>query len=140
MVAVLPLLIPCSRRRVQSLRHNQIERQPLLSSSSSMSSTPSSSLSDMTSSVKQTLYEPIKALEDGTSTPPMADPLPTGSAPQPLLTPHQKMMVKALNEAMPNAKRVIAWFPWAYNAHAMLICRYVKAESNEYAKLTWSVW
>ncbi|OWZ65360.1 hypothetical protein AYX15_03083 [Cryptococcus neoformans] len=110
-----------SRRRVQSLRH-EIERQPLLSSSSSMSSTPSSSLSETTSSVKQTLYEPIKALQDGTTTPPMADP-PTGSAPQPLLTPHQKMMVKTLNEAMPNAKRVIAWFPWAYNAHAMLICR-----------------
>ncbi|KIR51815.1 lipid particle protein [Cryptococcus gattii Ru294] len=113
-----------SRRRVQSLRH-EIKRQPLLSSSPSLPSTPNSSLSDTAYSARQTILEPIKALQDGTCTPPMADPLLTGSAPQPLLTSHQKMMVKTLNEAMPNAKRVIAWFPWAYNAHAMLICRSV---------------
>ena len=42
-----------------------------------------------------------------------------------LLTPRQKLMVKNLNEGLPQVERLIAWFPWAFNAHALLIARSV---------------
>jgi len=40
-----------------------------------------------------------------------------------LLTPAQKIMCKNLGAALPHAERIIAWFPWAYNAHALLVAR-----------------
>ena len=40
-----------------------------------------------------------------------------------LLTPQQKAMVKHLNEGLPQMVRLIGWFPWAFNAHALLIVR-----------------
>ncbi|WVQ94679.1 hypothetical protein IAU59_001759 [Kwoniella sp. CBS 9459] len=60
---------------------------------------------------------------DGRSTPPLSEPnYHSPSAPL-LLTAAQKTMIRNLNRAIPHAERIISWFPWAYNSHAMLICR-----------------
>ena len=40
-----------------------------------------------------------------------------------LLTAQQKRMVQNLNESLPQMERIIAFFPWAFNAHALLIAR-----------------
>jgi hypothetical protein len=43
-----------------------------------------------------------------------------------LLTPAQKVMARALQTHLQHAERIIGWFPWAYNAHAVLIARDVR--------------
>ncbi|CAD6582879.1 MAG: hypothetical protein TREMPRED_003411, partial [Tremellales sp. Tagirdzhanova-0007] len=63
---------------------------------------------------------------DGTETPPLTLP-PDQGPPQKsrvplLLTPHQKAMIASLND-IPQMERMIAWFPTAYNSHAVIIVR-----------------
>ncbi|WVQ77408.1 hypothetical protein IAR50_007093 [Cryptococcus sp. DSM 104548] len=115
-----------SRRRIQSHR-SVYERQPLLSASTSSVDLSSLSVPVPEQEQAETISTALHANSpsDGTCTPPMADPLPTSSAEPLLLTPQQKLMIKHLNAAIPNADRVVAWFPWAHNAHAVLICRSV---------------
>ncbi|ODN77056.1 hypothetical protein, variant 1 [Cryptococcus amylolentus CBS 6039] len=110
-----------SRRRIQSHR-NEYERQPLLSASTSTIDLSSLSASEQAETATTAVQ--INP-SDGICTPPMADPLPASAAEPLLLTPQQKLMIRNLNAAIPNAERVVAWFPWAFNAHAMLICRTV---------------
>ncbi|ORY27627.1 putative serine esterase-domain-containing protein [Naematelia encephala] len=40
-----------------------------------------------------------------------------------LLTTRQKDMIRNLTTSLPQLQRLIAWFPWAYNAHGMIIVR-----------------
>lgn len=70
-------------------------------------STPNSLVSPSSSSFSGT----------GTSTPvfKMVTPL--------LLSSSQKKMIKNLNENLPNMKKIVAWYPWAYNSHATIIVR-----------------
>lgn len=55
---------------------------------------------------------------EGISTP----PLRPRSSHQPLITPLQREMVRAL-DTLPQLERVVAWFPRAFNAHAVIIAR-----------------
>ncbi|WWD16888.1 hypothetical protein CI109_101320 [Kwoniella shandongensis] len=124
-----------SRRRTRS-HHDIVERQPLLApvswpadesdmpSEPILQSTSSSVIPSRSVSTKPTQDDEVDQASSGTSTPPMLDPSSSTTTAAPLLlTPGQRMMIKNLNEAIPNAERVIAWFPWAFNSHAVLICR-----------------
>ncbi|WVO14739.1 hypothetical protein L204_102377 [Cryptococcus depauperatus] len=117
-----------SQRRIREHRNKQAHQplamfptDPLLSNPfPSLQSTPLSSALHMIDTATEDF-------EDGVSTPPILDSLwrDATSAPSLLLTSQQKLMVQQLNEAIPHAERVVAWFPWVYNSHAMLICRSV---------------
>lgn len=39
------------------------------------------------------------------------------------LTRQQKLMALNLQRELPQVERLVSWFPWAFNAHALLICR-----------------
>nr|XP_019050029.1 hypothetical protein I302_00450 [Kwoniella bestiolae CBS 10118]OCF28959.1 hypothetical protein I302_00450 [Kwoniella bestiolae CBS 10118] len=113
-----------SRKRIRSHR-DSLDRQPLLvPSSTSLADTMESA----TQEIRDTLSNSVRPSTsiDGTSTPPLSDPVEHGTSAPLLLTPAQKLMISNLNDAIPHAERVIAWFPWAYNSHAMLICRDTK--------------
>ncbi|KAK6906990.1 hypothetical protein I203_100979 [Kwoniella mangroviensis CBS 8507] len=113
-----------SRKRIQSHR-DSLDRQPLLVSSSSSLAT---AIENVTSELRDTLSDSVRPSTsiDGISTPPLSEPVEHSKTAPLLLTPAQKAMIRNLNEAIPHAERVIAWFPWAYNSHAMLICRDTK--------------
>lgn len=57
---------------------------------------------------------------EGTSTPPLVRNQANPS--QPLITPLQQEMVRAFDE-LPQLERIVAWFPAAFNAHAVIIAR-----------------
>lgn len=60
----------------------------------------------------------------GTSTPPFEEVLSPSSSKIPLyLTQKQEGMVRNLNGALPDMERIVAWFPEAFNSHAVLIMR-----------------
>lgn len=40
-----------------------------------------------------------------------------------LLSASQQRIVNNLNAALPHAKRLVAWFPAAYNSHAVIVVR-----------------
>lgn len=61
---------------------------------------------------------PVTPLDSGTSTPAMAPNKPS----QPLITPLQREMVRSF-DTLPQLERVVAWFPRAFNAHAVIIAR-----------------
>ncbi|GMK57805.1 hypothetical protein CspeluHIS016_0406390 [Cutaneotrichosporon spelunceum] len=55
---------------------------------------------------------------EGISTPPLAPTNPS----QPLITPLQQDIIRAFN-GLPQLERIVAWFPGAFNAHAVIIAR-----------------
>ncbi|WVR04162.1 hypothetical protein IAU60_001161 [Kwoniella sp. DSM 27419] len=143
--AISPLLLPFillwlatvitihnvySKRRIRSHR-DAVERQPLLvpSSSSLADSLGISAAMASTDSLINNRPESIAVADSsisrnhGTATPPLAETVNHSSSAPLLLTPAQKLMIRELNAAIPHAERVVSWFPWAYNSHAMLICR-----------------
>ncbi|WWC87476.1 uncharacterized protein L201_002365 [Kwoniella dendrophila CBS 6074] len=139
MFLIFPLLIPFvlvylagaitlhnfhSRKRIRSHR-DSAERQPLLVlSSTSLADTVGSATKELQDTLADSV-RPSTSL-DGTSTPPLSDPVEHSKIAPLLLTPAQKLMIRNMNGAIPHAQRVVSWFPWAYNSHAMLICRDTK--------------
>jgi hypothetical protein len=51
------------------------------------------------------------------------DPAPVFGQTPFYLSPQQKRMALNLQRELPQVERLVAWFPWAFNAHALLICR-----------------
>ncbi|OCF40533.1 hypothetical protein I317_05624 [Kwoniella heveanensis CBS 569] len=100
---------------------NENETEPLLRPPSRQSSNPAASV--VTQSRSNRRETDFVSGINGRSTPPLSEPIYHSPTAPLLLTPAQKMMIKNLNSAIPHAERVISWFPWAYNSHAMLICR-----------------
>nr|XP_019012466.1 uncharacterized protein I206_03314 [Kwoniella pini CBS 10737]OCF51247.1 hypothetical protein I206_03314 [Kwoniella pini CBS 10737] len=112
------------RKRIRTHR-DTIENKPLLVSSSiSLVDTIENTTRELQNTISTTVRESNSL--DGTSTPPLSDPIEHSKIAPLLLSSNQKLMIKNLNDSIPNAERVISWFPWAYNSHAMLICRDTK--------------
>nr|XP_018264423.1 uncharacterized protein I303_02589 [Kwoniella dejecticola CBS 10117]OBR86581.1 hypothetical protein I303_02589 [Kwoniella dejecticola CBS 10117] len=113
-----------SRKRIRTHR-DSIEQRPLLVPSSvSLADT----IENTTRELKDTLSSSVRESTslDGTSSPPLSDPVEHSKVAPLLLTSAQKTMIRNLNNAISHAERVVSWFPWAYNSHAMLICRDTK--------------
>lgn len=58
---------------------------------------------------------------NGGGTPQLGPPLTPGTYSQPVLTPLQQSMITHLS-TLP-LERIVAWFPEAFNAHAVIIAR-----------------
>ena len=69
------------------------------------------------------------SIRSGASTPPLVNyDVPDDIPPRKgqvalLLTPAQKRMSRNLEAALPHVERIVAWFPWAFNSHALLVVR-----------------
>ncbi|WVF66937.1 hypothetical protein IAT40_001680 [Kwoniella sp. CBS 6097] len=114
--ASYPSIAATSRLGADTLR-NEPEYEPLLRDSNE-----DSDVVPIVSQSSRRESDLVPGIE-GRSTPPLSEPTHHSPSAPLLLTPAQKWMIKNLNRAIPHAKRVISWFPWAYNSHAMLICR-----------------
>lgn len=60
----------------------------------------------------------------GTSTPVLSfdGKVPPSKVPH-LVSDKQHAMIDNLTKGLPQLERLIAWFPWVYNSHAMLVVR-----------------
>ncbi|KAK4688778.1 hypothetical protein P7C73_g1333, partial [Tremellales sp. Uapishka_1] len=69
------------------------------------------------------ILDPISSSSSLPTTPPFASPSTSMLKIPLLLTPKQKLMVHNLNASLPQMARMISWFPWAFNSHAVIIVR-----------------
>ena len=104
-----------------SLSHSRIDAIRLQTSTTSLATTNSSGASTPTLKSGSDSSSPI--LVDGDA---IDDIPPRKGQVALLLTPGQKVMARNLQAHLQHAERVIGWFPWAYNAHAVLIARDVR--------------
>jgi hypothetical protein len=129
-----------SRAKRTALHHSSSARDesiphltaPILASSGSRSgTTPQNSTSSTSTNTSTRTSTP-------TPTPPSAT-TPTKSNSQStntgaglmnriplLLDPEQAQMIDQLNSHLPQMERVVTWWPWCWNTHAMLIVRWVR--------------
>ncbi|ORX36237.1 putative serine esterase-domain-containing protein [Kockovaella imperatae] len=136
-----PDMIPTPRYRTRSKtkRSSELndpdESTPLIS----RHTTPSSSSAPMSRTETPPLHDPAavplpatqldaalpdedRDEEDG----PSSDAIPRPGQIPLLLTPAQKRMVRDLNKSLPQMQRMVAWFPWAFNSHALIVARDTK--------------
>ncbi|BEJ12904.1 hypothetical protein CspHIS471_0300780 [Cutaneotrichosporon sp. HIS471] len=106
----IPFLLPTVLTIVaQRIRLHSEERRKLLAEDITPAETPQSRPTT-----------PHHSDAEGASTPPLASALANPS--QPLITPLQQEIVRAFND-LPQLERIVAWFPGAFNAHAVIIAR-----------------
>lgn len=102
-----------------SLSHARVDALRAQTSTSSLATAGSSGASTPT-------------LKSGSSSPITVEATTTDDVPPRkgqvalLLTPGQKVMARNLQSHLQHAERIIGWFPWAYNAHAVLVARDVR--------------
>ncbi|RXK37010.1 hypothetical protein M231_05717 [Tremella mesenterica] len=134
-LSALVLIAIQSQYRLRSLLHPSSEHTPLLTLSkpylSNTSSDPSHSLTKHLENKKdRSITSTPSRFADSESSSRSTSPLYTESPDSEhsslvplLLTEEQKVIVRNLNGELPQVQKVVAWFPYAFNSHAMLIVR-----------------